>query len=144
MKTTVLFICVHNSARSQMAEAYLKVLGGNKFEVESAGIETGKLNPFAIEAMKQDGIDISNNQTNDVFDFFKQGKIFSYVITVCDKKAQEQCPVFPGLVKIIHWPFEDPSQFTGTQEEKLQQTIQVRDQIKQAVKEFVKQFDSEF
>ena len=143
MKTTVLFICVHNSARSQMAEAYLKMFGGNKFEVESAGIESGKLDPSAIEAMKLDGIDISNNQTKDVFNFFKEGKLFSYVITVCDKKAAEQCPIFPGIVKIIHWPFEDPSQFTGTQDEKLQQTIQVRDQIKQAVKDFVKQVDSE-
>lgn len=80
--TKVLFLCVHNSARSQIAEAYLKKFGGDDFEAESAGLEPGKLNPFVIDVLKEDGIDISNNTTDDVFDFFKQGKIFSYVITV--------------------------------------------------------------
>ena len=91
----VLFLCIHNSARSQMAEAYLKKFGGEKFQVESAGLEPGKLNLLAIEAMKEDGIDISNNPTKDVFEMFKQGKIFNYVVTVCDPKASESCPYFP-------------------------------------------------
>ena len=137
----VLFLCVHNSARSQMAEAYLKKFGGDKFEVESAGLEPGKLNPLAVEVMKVDGIDISNNPTKDVFDLFKQGKLYLYVVTVCDAKASERCPLFPGIARKINWSFDDPSQFSGTHEEKLQQTRKVRDQIKQAVQEFIKQFE---
>jgi len=138
-KTKVLFLCIHNSARSQMAEAYLKKFGGDKFEVESAGLETGQLNPFAVEAMKEEGIDISGNKTKDVFDFFKQGKMFRYVITVCDKEASDRCPLFPGMSEKINWSFSDPSKFTGTHEEKLQQTRQVRDQIRTAVQDFVRQ-----
>src|SRR4051812_31498073 len=93
----VLFLCIHNGARSQIAEAYLKKFGGNRFHVESAGLEPGELNPLAIEVMKEDGIDISENAANDVFDFFKQGKTFQYVITVCDKEASDRCPIFPGM-----------------------------------------------
>ncbi len=141
MKTKVLFLCIHNSARSQMAEAYLKKIGGDKFEVESAGLEAGNLNSFAIEVMKEEGIAISKNQTNNVFDFFKQGKLYRYVITVCDKDASDRCPIFPGMSEKINWSFSDPSSFTGTEEEKLQKTRKVRDQIKQAVQDFVKQLE---
>lgn len=141
MKIKVLFLCIHNSARSQMAEAYLKKIGGDKFEVESAGLEAGNLNPFAIEVMKEEGIDISNNQTNNVFDFFKLGKLYRYVITVCDKEASDRCPIFPGMSEKINWSFPDPSSFNGTEEEKLQKTREVRDQIKQAVQDFVEQLE---
>lgn len=137
MVIKVLFLCVHNSARSQMAEAYLKKFGTEKFHVESAGLEPGKLNPVAVEAMKEDGIDISSNPTNDVFEFFKEGKIFHYVVTVCDEKASERCPIFPGLNKKINWAFEDPSAFTGTYEEKLAKTREVRNKIKEAVLGFI-------
>ena len=137
IKTNVLFVCVHNSARSQMAEAFLKQIGGNQFEVESAGIEQGKLNPLAVEVMKEAGIDISKNPTKHAFDLFKQGRKYDYVITVCDAKAAEQCPVFPGKVKRLGWSFDDPSAFTGTQEEKLTKTRIVRDAIKAAVERFV-------
>src|ERR1044071_6285474 len=92
MKTRVLFLCIHNSARSQMAEAYLKKFGSDNFHVESAGLEKGTLNSLVIEVMNEDGIDISGNSTNDVFEFFKQGKNFHYVITVCDAEASESCP----------------------------------------------------
>jgi arsenate reductase (thioredoxin) len=139
-KTKVLFLCIHNSARSQMAEAFLKKYGGNYFEVESAGLEPGKLNPFAIEVMKEEGIDISKNPTNDVFDFFKEGKLFHYVVTVCDPKASESCPVFPGIMKKINWGFADPSKFEGSYEEKLAQTRIVKDQIKEAVNQFIKDY----
>ncbi|MEO8150828.1 MAG: arsenate reductase ArsC [Bacteroidia bacterium] len=142
IKTKVLFLCVHNSARSQMAEAYLKKFGGRNFDVESAGLEPGKLNPYAVEVMMEDGIDISNNSTKDVFDFFKQGKIFHYVVTVCDPKASESCPIFPGMKQKINWSFADPSKFEGTHEEKLQQTRVVRDQVKQAVLNFIKENDN--
>ena len=141
-KKKVLFLCVHNSARSQMAEAYLKNFGGDNFHVESAGLEPGKLNPLAVEVMKEDGIDISQNPVNDVFQYFKDGKIFQYVITVCDKEASDKCPIFPGLNKKINWSFEDPSKFAGTMEEKLEATRIVRDKIKNSVKEFIQEIGS--
>lgn len=141
-KIKVLFLCIHNSARSQMAEAYLKKFAGDKFEVESAGLERGSLNPVAVAAMKEDGIDISNNKTKEVFDFVKQGKTFFYVITVCDAKNSDKCPIFPGMHKKIHWDFDDPSAFTGSYEEKLAQTRVVRDEIKQAVQHFIAEITS--
>ena len=95
-QTKVLFICVHNSARSQMAEAFLNKYGGDKFIAESAGLEPGKLNPIVVDAMKEVGIDISANQTKGVFDFFKQGRRYHYVVTVCDEANAERCPIFPG------------------------------------------------
>lgn len=125
-----------------MAEAYLKKFGGEKFHVESAGLEPGKLNPLAVEVMKEDGIDISNNLTKDVFEFFKAGKIFEYVITVCDKEASDRCPIFPGMMQKIHWTFEDPSAFTGTHEEKLAAMRAVRNKIKKGVQEFVRQVEA--
>ena len=134
----VLFICIHNSARSQMAEAYLKKFGIGMFDAESAGVEAGTLNPVAVESMQQDGIDISGNKTKSVFDFHSQGKKYDYVITVCDEGNAARCPVFPGPHKKIHWSFEDPSSFTGSYEEKLSITNRVRDQIKKAVLEFIK------
>jgi len=124
-----------------MAEAYMKKYGGDKFEAESAGIEPGKLNPLAIDVRKEDGIDISQNPVNSAFEFFKQGKTFYYVITVCDPKTAEQCPIFPRVYKIINWNFDDPSSFTGSYEEKLARTRKVRDEIKQAVLDFLKEFE---
>lgn len=136
-KIKVLFVCVHNSARSQIAEALLKNLGGEKFEVESAGLEPGKLNPLAIEVMKENGIDISQNKTQSVFELYKQNKIYDYVITVCDESQSAKCPTFLGAGKKLHWEFPDPASFTGTWEEKLQQTRLVRDQIENAIKEWL-------
>jgi len=109
----VLFICVHNSARSQMAEAFLKQMAGDRFEVESAGLEPGKLNPLAVEVMGEIGIDISQNKTKSVFDFYKQGKRYDYVITVCDESHAGRCPVFLGtaVTNRMHWAFDDPSEF---------------------------------
>ena len=139
----VLFLCVHNSARSQMAEAYLKLFGANRFHVESAGLEAGKLNPIAVEAMKEEGIDISRNQTKDVFDFYNEGRTYDYVITVCDEANAARCPVFPGTHKKISWSFDDPSAFSGSPIERLVKTRQVRDQIKQAVLDFQASFKKE-
>lgn len=139
-KKRVLFVCVHNSARSQMAEAYLNHLAGDKFIAESAGIEPGVLNPYVVEVMKEDGIDISNNKTKSVFDYYKQGKLYSYVITVCDKEAAEKCPIFPGNAKKLHWSFPDPSKFAGEKQEILKQIREVRDEIKEKIKEFISFF----
>ena len=137
-KIKVLFVCIHNSARSQMAEAFLKKYGGEKFEVESGGLESGSLNPVVVEAMREVGIDISRNKTKKVFDFVKQGRIFNYVITVCDETSAERCPIFPGVTKRLHWGFSDPSQLQGGFNEKLADTKEIRDQIEKKVLEFLK------
>lgn len=130
MKKRVLFVCIHNSARSQMAEAFLNQLCGEEFEAHSAGLEPGKLNPIVVEAMQEAGLDISGNKTKAVFDYIKSGKSFAYVITVCDEASAERCPIFPGVTTRLHWGFPDPSNFTGTPEEKLAKTCEVRDTIK--------------
>ncbi|MCX7965320.1 MAG: arsenate reductase ArsC [Syntrophorhabdaceae bacterium] len=132
----VLFVCVHNSARSQMAEALMNHLCGDRFIAESAGLEPGVLNPLAVDVMAEVGIDISKNNTKSVFDFYKKGRLYSYVITVCDEASAEQCPIFPGVTKRLHWSFEDPSKFTGTYEERLEKTRAVRDKIKEKILEF--------
>jgi arsenate reductase len=137
VKTKVLFVCIHNSARSQMAEAILNKYYSDRFYAESAGFEAGKLNPLAVKAMSELGIDISGNITNEVFDYFKEGRIYSYVITVCDESNAEKCPIFPGVNQTIHWSFPDPSSFAGTDDERLAQTIAVRNQIKEKIDSWV-------
>jgi arsenate reductase (thioredoxin) len=136
-KNRVLFVCIHNSARSQMAEAFLNNLAGGRFEAKSAGLEPGKLNPAAVEAMREIGIDISGNKTKSVFDFYKKGEKFDYVVTVCDAAASGRCPVFPGARETMHWGFPDPAGFNGTDEEKLQKTREIRDQIKEKIEGFI-------
>ena len=136
-KEKVLFVCVHNSARSQMAEAILNHLAGDRFIAESAGLEPGKLNPLAVEAMKDMGIDISNKKTQDVFDLYKQGRRFNYVVTVCDEASGERCPLFPGISQKIQWGFPDPSTLQGTLEEKLHKTIEIRNQIKNQIEKWL-------
>ena len=112
MKQKVLFICVHNSARSQMAAAWLNDICGDYFEAQSAGLEPGQLNPLVIQAMDEAGIDISNNKTQAVFDVFKSGQFFPYVITVCDESEAAGCPTFPGVTYRLHWSFPDPSELS--------------------------------
>jgi arsenate reductase (thioredoxin) len=136
-KMRVLFLCVHNSARSQMAEAFLKKYGNDRFDVFSAGLEPGPLNPFVVEAMKESGIDISGNKTKSAFNFYKKGMMFSYVITVCDEKAAESCPIFPGVTKKLHWGFDDPSAFKGTKNEILSHVRIIRNEIEQKALEFI-------
>jgi arsenate reductase len=121
-----------------MAEAFLKQIAGDKFEVESAGLEPGQLNPVVVEAMKEIGIDISQNKTKSVFDFYKQGKQYDYVITVCDESQAAKCPIFPGAICQLHWGFDDPAGFEGSWEEKLEETRQVRDKIKQKLENWIK------
>jgi arsenate reductase len=129
MKKRVLFVCIHNSARSQMAEAFLNKICGDEFEAHSAGLEPGKLNPVVVAAMQETGIDISQKQTKAVFDYIKARTMFAYVITVCDEASAERCPIFAGITKRLHWSFPDPSSFQGTPEEKLAGTRTVRDTI---------------
>ena len=132
MKKRVLFICIHNSARSQMAEAWLNEIC-SEFEAHSAGLEPGKLNPLAVEAMQEVGIDISQKGTQRVFDVWKSGPVFTYVITVCDESSAEQCPIFPGPAQRLHWGFPDPSTVTGTHEDKMVEVRKIRDQIREKI-----------
>jgi len=138
-KKKVLFVCVHNSARSQMAEALLRTMAGDRFDVESAGLEPGAMNPLAVEAMQEIGIDISKNTTKSVFNFFKSGRLFDYVITVCDRSSGEMCPIFPGITQRLHWSFDDPSTFTGSWDERLARTRQVRDRIKDVIEAWLRE-----
>ncbi|MDR3711434.1 MAG: arsenate reductase ArsC [Puia sp.] len=139
IKHKVLFVCIHNSARSQMAEAFLKKYGGDLFEAESAGLEPGKMNPNVVTVMQEIGIDLSSKSTQGVFDLFSRHERYDAVVTVCDKEAAERCPLFPGMVKRIAWSFKDPSAFKGTQEEVLQHTREVRDAIGQKIQDFVRE-----
>ena len=143
VKKRVLFLCIHNSARSQMAAAYLQQMAGDRFEVESAGLEPGKLNPLAVAAMRDAGIDISGNGTQSVFDLFKSGRRFQFVISVCDAASAERCPIFPGVTTRLNWSFADPSAFTGTDAERLQKTIAVRDEIRERVRTWVAEESSQ-
>jgi len=137
-KHRILFVCIHNSARSQMAEAFLKKYGEDAFEAESAGIEPGKLNPNVVIVMAEKGFDLHGKPTQSVFSLVKEGRRYDAVITVCDREAAERCPVFPGIVKRIAWSFEDPSSFSGERDEILARTRVVRDNIEQTVRAFVK------
>jgi arsenate reductase (thioredoxin) len=135
----VLFVCIHNSARSQMAEAFLNKYGADVFIAESAGLEPGKMNPNVVAVMQEAGIDLSKKTTRGVFDLLKQGKSYDAVITVCDGASAEKCPIFPGSGKRIAWSFEDPSSFTGTRKEILDHTRKVRDEIEKSVRGFIKE-----
>jgi arsenate reductase len=115
----------------------LNHLAGNKFEATSAGLEKGTLNPHAVKVMSEIGIDISKNQTKDVFEFYKDHRLFNYVVTVCDAANSERCPIFPSASKTLHWSFVDPSSLTGTEEEILGKTREIRDEINDEIKKFI-------
>jgi arsenate reductase len=129
-KSRVLFLCVHNSGRSQMAEALLRQLAGDEFEVESAGFEPRPILPEAVLAMRAFGVDVSAASSKAVFDLYRAGRIFDFVITVCDEASAEQCPIFPGVCERLHWTFPDPSAAQGTPEERLAQVMAIRDAIR--------------
>jgi arsenate reductase len=126
MKKRALFLCTHNSARSQMAEGLLRKQAGDRFEVYSAGTEATRVHPLAIAAMRELGIDISRHRSKTLNEYANEH--FDYVITVCDK-ANEHCPIFPSDTERIHWSFEDPSQATGTDDQRLHGFRRVRDEI---------------
>lgn len=135
--TRVLFICQHNSARSQMAEAYLNLFGKGRFEALSAGLEPTAINPLVMEAMQEDGIDISGNTVTDVFALYRNGELFQHVITVCSQEVESKCPMFPGVTDRQNWPFPDPAKATGTHKEKLAATRAIRDDIKAGILQFI-------
>ena len=132
-KKKVLFVCIHNSARSQMAEAWTNHLFGDTLEAESAGLEPGTLNPLAVRAMQEVGIDISRKSTQGVFDLFTAGKLYSYVVTVCDQASAERCPIFPGISSRLHWSFPDPAALQGTEDEKMVEVRIIRDAIRATI-----------
>ena len=133
----VLFLCTHNSARSQMAEALLRLIGGPKFEVSSAGTEATRVNPHAIQAMADVGIDISEARSKHLNEFL--GDDFDYVITVCDS-ANESCPIFPGDPKRIHWSFPDPSTVEGSDADRQRAFDRTRDEITLRLRTWVQLF----
>ena len=135
-KQKILFICVHNSARSQMAEAWLNHVCPYEFEAHSAGLEPGTINPLAVKVMREVGMDISGKKTRAVFDVFKSGELFAYAITVCDESEAAGCPIFAGVTTRLHWSFPDPSAFTGSYEERLERTREIRDQIRARINSF--------
>lgn len=133
-KKRVIFICSHNAARSQMAEALLKKKYGDRYEVSSAGVQPGKLNLLAVKVMQEIGVDISMNKTKSVDEFIRPGLEFDYVVTVCDEAAKE-CPFLPAVHQ-VHKPFDDPAHFYGTDEERLANMRSLRDQLSDWIDDF--------
>ncbi len=137
-KIRVLFVCVANSFRSQIAETILNHKYGNKFEAESAGFQTKAVNPLAIEVMNEYGIDISNNSVNKLMDFYNEGRKYQYVVTVCKRGEEEDCPIFPGVVTRLSWSdFGDPDNFIGSEDEKKDNARKLRDDIEKRIDEFI-------
>jgi arsenate reductase len=132
-KKRVLFLCTHNSARSQMAEGLLRYMASDRFEVFSAGTEVTRVHPLAQKAMNEIGIDLSLHRSKSLDEF--TGQEFDYVITVCDR-ANESCPIFPGETQRIHWSFDDPSAAEGDEARRLQTFRRVRDEIAQRLRLF--------
>lgn len=133
MKTRVIFVCIHNSGRSQMAEGFLRYLAADRFEVMSAGIESGTLNPYVVKAMAEDGVDISGHFAKTAQSLIDRGERFDYIVTVCDETNAERCPYFPGNGVRLHWGFPDPSAIAGTEEEKLAGIRPIRDAIRSRI-----------
>jgi arsenate reductase (thioredoxin) len=133
-KTKVLFLCTHNSCRSQMAEGFLRHIAGEPFEVQSAGAVASEVNPDAFHVMKEVGIDISGQRSKDSSEFL--GQRFVYVVRVCDR-AKETCPIFPGAFKYFDWGLDDPAAAKGSESERLAVFRRVRDEIEERVLEFV-------
>lgn len=143
MKKRVIFICIHNSGRSQMGEGFLRHLAGDRFDVASAGLEAGKLNPLVVRSMAEIGIDISSHYAKKAQDLIDAGERYDTVITVCDETNAERCPLFPGRgtnahAERLHWGFPDPSALTGSDEEKLAAIRPIRDAIRAQVEAWVK------
>jgi arsenate reductase len=140
-KIRVLFVCIHNSGRSQMAEAFLRHLGGDRFDAHSAGLEAGTLNPLAVRAMAEIGVDMAGQYAKKVSDYVERGERFDYVITVCDESNAERCPLFPGKCERHHWSFPDPAALTGDDVAKLVGIRPIRDAIGAQVHAWLTELD---
>jgi len=133
----ILFVCIHNSARSQIAEALFNRLCGDRFAAQSAGLQPGTLNPLAVAVLGEIGIDISAKETHGVAELIGSGAQFDRVITVCDESSAGACPVFPGESQRLHWSLPDPSKFRGSWQERLEQTRAVRRALEIEIREFL-------
>lgn len=133
-KRRVLFLCTHNSARSQMAEGFLRALAGDRFEVASAGTEATQVHPLAIQTMREAGIDLSGH-TSKTFERFL-GQPWDFVITVCDS-ANARCPAFPARTTRVHWSLEDPAQATGSEEKRLETFRRIRDDLSRRIRAWI-------
>jgi arsenate reductase (thioredoxin) len=139
-KPRVLFLCTGNSARSQMAEALLRKMANDRFEVHSAGLEPTVIHPMTIKVLEEIGLDTRGQYAKPLTEYL--GKVhFSYLITVCSK-AEERCPIFPGMGQRLHWPFEDPAEFKGSEEEKLEFFRMIRGQIQTKIQQWLSELDS--
>ncbi|PWG65138.1 arsenate reductase ArsC [Spiribacter halobius] len=136
MHRDILFICVHNSARSQMAEAWYNHLCADEAQAHSAGLEPGTIHPLTVRVMAEVGIDLSGAKTQSVMDCVRSGRFYSYVIAVCDQAEAERCPIFPGRARRLDWNLPDPSAVTGDEETRLQAFRKVRDTIRERVEAF--------
>ena len=136
-KPRILVVCTGNSARSQIAEGYMRKYIGDEFDIVSAGLDPKPLNPLAVQVMKEAGIDISQQYSKDLKQFL--GQYFTYLITVCSN-AESRCPIFPGVIYRLFWPFDDPAAFEGTGTEKLAKFREVRDQIDQKIRQWMLQY----
>ena len=134
-KPRILFLCTGNSARSQMAEAFMRKYGGDQFEVFSAGLEPKEIHPMVIQVMKEKGVSLNGQYSKPLTLYM--GKVhFSYLITVCDN-AEKECPIFPGMGTRLHWPFEDPAAFQGTPQDKIKKFCSISDGIEVKVREWL-------
>ena len=136
----VLFVCEHNSSRSQMAESFLTHLGGDDSRAKGCGLEAGTVNPLVVEAMLEIGLDLGGATTQTALDLLKQGRRYDLVITVCSRKASELCPLFPGRSLRLNWPFADPSTLEGDREEQLKAIRVIRDDIRRQVEAFLAEY----
>lgn len=143
-KIRVLFVCNHNSARSIMAEAFLNSLGKGRFHAESAGLEPAETNPLVVQAMAEWGYPLEIKKGNSILEFFKEGRLYDFVVYVCARENEDRCPVFPGVRKSLHWPFPDPSRLQGSEEERLDQIRSIRDQIKSQVEAWIHEITCAF
>ena len=136
-KTKVIFLCTHNSVRSQMAEAFLRKYGGDYFEVYSAGFDPKPIHPYTFKVMQEIGYDLSGQQPKELWPLIKN-TYFGIAITVCKKSEEKDCPTIPGMSTRLYWNIDDPAAFEGSDEQKLAKFREVRDQIQERVKQFLK------
>ncbi len=136
-KKRIMFVCIHNSARSQMCEAFVRTFAGDRFEVESSGIEAGHLNPLVVEAMEEIGISMEGHYAKPAQGYVDRAEAFDYVVTVCDEANAERCPIFPTTGHPIHWPFPDPSALSGTHDEQLASIRLIRDEIERTIRQWL-------
>ncbi len=125
-----------------MAEAFLNTLAGDRFHAESAGLEPTNVSPLVLEVMREIGYDLSESACDDVFEFYRQGKLYDYVIAVCERETEQKCPIFPGVQRRLHWPFPDPDRLEGTYGQRLEETRKIRDDIRSRIISWIDELDN--